>query len=212
MKERTAVESHPKFPAFHSSGRFGDINVGTLPGHLERAHTNKLRDFSKQSNPSGGAALGFGARSSRSGGNAAALQNSQISWSSGMSHPGIWQLPLFLREFQPISPSRDCLRTGKRGTFLPQNAKKMENSQKTGNSSAVFPGICASVPCGKLRQKGGNIFRISGSFFFFFFCTIWDFPTGHSQFEFIPFGGRVGFPGRIIMELIIDNYSLINTK
>lgn len=78
MKERTDIKSQPKFPAFHSNKRFEDINVGMPPGHLESTHTNKLQDFSKQSSPSRGAALGFGARSSQSGGNAAALQNSLL--------------------------------------------------------------------------------------------------------------------------------------
>lgn len=88
---------------------------------------------------------------------------SQISWSSRVSHQGIWWLLLFLREFQLTSSSRNCLRKGKLGKFPPQNTKKIENSQRIGNSFVIFTGICASVPCGKLEARG-NIFWIFVSF------------------------------------------------
>lgn len=78
MKERPDIKSQLKFLAFHSNKRFEDINVGMSSGHLESPHTNKLQYFSKQSNPSREAALGFGAQSSQSGGNAAAPHNSLL--------------------------------------------------------------------------------------------------------------------------------------
>lgn len=177
MKGRTEIKSQPKFPAFIPAG---DLGILMLECHQDtwRAHT-QINSGISPNNPTHPEGLHWELelRPARVG---EMLQlckipsYSQIFWSSRMSHQGIWQLLLFLRELQLTSLKR---RKGKLGKIFPQNTKKVENSLRRRNSCMVFTGICVSVPCGKLEARG-NIFRIFGRGF----GHKLGFSAGHSHF------------------------------